>query len=73
MVVAPPGELNTEDYVLCWPNQGGDGIDYFGAVHAVRNGRVVDVWPTFTRWSSPPASQPRPMTGAIPRPPVGLG
>jgi len=73
MVVAPPGELTTEDYVLCWPNQGGDGIDYFGAVHAVRNGRVVDVWPTFTRWSSPPASQPRPMTGATPRPPVGLG
>jgi D-serine deaminase-like pyridoxal phosphate-dependent protein len=58
MVYAPPGELTTEDYVLCWPNQGGDGIDYFGALHAVRNGRVVDVWPTFTRWSSPPSSQP---------------
>jgi D-serine deaminase-like pyridoxal phosphate-dependent protein len=58
MVYAPPGELTSEDYVLCWPNQGGDGIDYFGALHAVRSGRVVGVWPTFTRWSSPPASQP---------------
>jgi D-serine deaminase-like pyridoxal phosphate-dependent protein len=55
MVYAPPGELNTSDYVLCWPNQGGDGIDYFGAIHAVRAGRVVDVWPTFTRWSTPTA------------------
>ena len=53
MVYAPPGELNTSDYVLCWPNQGGDGIDYFGALHAVRAGRVLDVWPTFTRWSTP--------------------
>ncbi len=53
MVYAPPGELTPEDYVLCWPNQGGDGIDYFGALHAVRSGRVVDIWPTFTRWSTP--------------------
>ena len=52
MVYAPPGELNTSDYVLCWPNQGGDGIDYFGALNAVRSGRVVDVWPTFTRWGT---------------------
>ncbi len=56
MVYAPPGELTSSDYVLCWPNQGGDGIDYFGAVHAVRDGRVVDLWPTFTRWSSPAPS-----------------
>ena len=47
------GELTTSDYVLCWPNQGGDGIDYFGALYAVRSGRVVDVWPTFTRWGTP--------------------
>ena len=53
MVYAPPRELDTEDYVLCWPNQSGDGIDYFGAVHAVRGGRMLDVWPTFTRWSTP--------------------
>ena len=47
MVYAPPGELTTSDYVLCWPNQGGDGIDYFGALHAVRAGtrprRMADV------------------------------
>ena len=53
MVYAPRGELSPSDYVLCWPNQGGDGIDYFGAIHAVRAGRIVDVWPTFTRWSAP--------------------
>ena len=53
MVYAPPGELTTSDYVLCWPNQGGDGIDYFGGLHALRSGRVVDVWPTFTRWGTP--------------------
>jgi D-serine deaminase-like pyridoxal phosphate-dependent protein len=53
MVFAPPRELTTEDYVLCWPNQSGDGIDYFGALHAVRRGRVLDLWPTFTRWSTP--------------------
>lgn len=53
MVYAPRGELTTSDYVLCWPNQGGDGIDYFGALQAVRSGRVVDVWPTFTRWGTP--------------------
>jgi D-serine deaminase-like pyridoxal phosphate-dependent protein len=53
MVYAPRGELSTSDYVLCWPNQGGDGIDYFGTLQAVRSGRIVDVWPTFTRWGTP--------------------
>ena len=61
MVYAPPGELSTSDYVLCWPNQGGDGIDYFGGLQAVRSGRIVDVWPTFTRWGTPTAAvAPRP-------------
>jgi D-serine deaminase-like pyridoxal phosphate-dependent protein len=53
MVWAPRGELTTSDYVLCWPNQGGDGIDYFGALQVVRSGRIIDTWPTFTRWSTP--------------------
>ncbi len=53
MVWAPTGKLGTSDYVLCWPNQGGDGVDYFGALHAVRSGRIVGVWPTFTRWGTP--------------------
>ncbi len=56
MVYAPRGELSTSDYVLCWPNQGGDGIDYFGALQVVRSGRIVDVWPTFTRWGAPARS-----------------
>ena len=53
MVFAPPHELSTKDYVLCWPNQSGDGIDYFGALHVVRRGKLLDVWPTFTRWGTP--------------------
>ncbi len=52
MVYSPRGELTTSDYVLCWPNQSGDGIDYFGALHALRSGRVIDTWPTFTRWGT---------------------
>ncbi len=53
MVYAPRGELSTSDYVLCWPSQGGDGIDHFGGLHVVRSGRIVDIWPTFTRWGPP--------------------
>jgi hypothetical protein len=53
MVYAPRGELTTSDYALCWPNQGGDGIDYFGALQVVRSGRIIDTWPTFTRWGTP--------------------
>ena len=53
MVWAPTSELTTDDYVLCWPNQGGDGIDYFGGLQVVRNGRTRGEWPTFTRWSTP--------------------
>lgn len=51
-VYAPKGSLSTEDYVLMWPHQSGDGIDVFGAVHVVRNGTLLDVWPTFTRWGT---------------------
>jgi D-serine deaminase-like pyridoxal phosphate-dependent protein len=53
-VFAPKGSLTTEDYVLLWPHQTGDGIDFFGAVHAVRSGRLLDVWPTFSRWGARP-------------------
>ena len=52
-VYAPKGSLSTEDYVLCWPHQSGDGIDHFGALHAVRNGKLLDVWPTASRWGTP--------------------
>jgi hypothetical protein len=53
MVYAPRGELSTSGYVLCWPNQGGDGDRLLGALQVVRSGRIVDVWPTFTRWGTP--------------------
>jgi D-serine deaminase-like pyridoxal phosphate-dependent protein len=71
MVYAPRGELSTSDYVLCWPNQGGDGIDYFGALQVVRSGRILDVWPTFTRWGT--AVAPRSHRPATPQPQGGLG
>jgi len=48
-IVAPIGALAVDDYVLMWPNQSGEGVDYFGSLHAVRNGRLLDVWPTFQR------------------------
>jgi D-serine deaminase-like pyridoxal phosphate-dependent protein len=72
MVYAPPGELSTSDYVLCWPNQGGDGIDYFGALQVVRSGRIVDVWPTFTRWGTLAEGGARPTVTRRP-PAQGLG
>ncbi|HEV3229104.1 MAG TPA: alanine racemase [Solirubrobacteraceae bacterium] len=55
-VYAPAGSLGPEDYVLCRPNQAGDGIDYFGAVTVVRSGQVLTTWPTFSRWSAPAGS-----------------
>jgi D-serine deaminase-like pyridoxal phosphate-dependent protein len=48
-IVAPKGALTTRDYVLLWPNQSGDGVNYFGELHAVRNGRLLARWPTFRR------------------------
>jgi hypothetical protein len=55
-IYAPKGSLGPEDYVLCWPNQSGDGVDYFGSLTAIRNGRVLDVWPNLARWATPPAA-----------------
>jgi D-serine deaminase-like pyridoxal phosphate-dependent protein len=51
-IYAPQGSLGPDDYVLCWPNQTGDGVDYFGSLTAIRNGRVLDTWPSFTRWTT---------------------
>lgn len=51
-VTAPAGSLDLGDYLLLWPHQVGDAIDYFGALTAVRNGRVEDRWPTFARWGA---------------------
>lgn len=51
-VVAPKGALRLDDYVLLWPTQSGDGINYFGSLHAVRRGKLLDEWPTFRRPSN---------------------
>lgn len=49
-LLAPPGELELGDYVLLRPHNAGDGIGYFGSVHAIRDGNLVAVWPTDRRW-----------------------
>jgi D-serine deaminase-like pyridoxal phosphate-dependent protein len=51
-LVAPKGALHLGDYVLMRPEQSGDGIDVFGSITAIRNGRVLRRWRTLTRWSS---------------------
>ncbi len=51
-VTAPAGSLGLGDYLLLWPHQVGDAIDHFGAVTAVRDGRVEASWPTFARWGA---------------------
>jgi D-serine deaminase-like pyridoxal phosphate-dependent protein len=51
-IYAPRGSLGPDDYVLCWPNQTGDGVDYFGSLSAIRDGRVLATWPNFTRWAT---------------------
>lgn len=50
-ILAPKGALDLGDYVLMRPNNAGDGIDYFGALHAMREGNLEAVWPTFSRWA----------------------
>ena len=40
------GALSVDDYVLLWPNQSGEGVDYFGSLHAYATAaarRVADV------------------------------
>lgn len=51
-ITAPEGALAAGDYVLLWPEQAGDAIDYFGAVTAVREGEVHAQWPTISRWGA---------------------
>jgi D-serine deaminase-like pyridoxal phosphate-dependent protein len=53
MILAPSGSLELGDYVVETCQQVMEGQDYFGALHAAREGRVRAVWPTLTRWSSP--------------------
>ena len=57
-VLAPKGALELGDYVLLRPQISGDGVDYFGAVHAIRDGELQGVWPTRTRWQRPRTKTP---------------
>jgi D-serine deaminase-like pyridoxal phosphate-dependent protein len=52
-VLAPKGSLELGEYVLLRPQIAGDGIDYFGALHAIRDGELQGLWPTRTRWHRP--------------------
>jgi hypothetical protein len=51
MILAPTGSLALGDYVVETCQQVMEGQDYFGALHAAREGRVRAVWPTLSRWS----------------------
>jgi D-serine deaminase-like pyridoxal phosphate-dependent protein len=67
-VLAPKDSLELGDYVLLRPRISGDGIAYFGALHAIREGEFQGLWPTRTRWH-------RPRTAGSPGggPPDGVG
>lgn len=51
LILAPRGRLRLGDYVVETAQQVMEGQDYFGALHAVREGRVRAVWPTLSRWA----------------------
>ena len=51
-VSVPAGAAELGDYVLLWPHQVGDAIDFFGSVTTVRDGQVADRWATFDRWGA---------------------
>ena len=47
--LAPKDLLKRGDYIVFRPKHAGDGIDYFAALIAVREGQVKRVWPTTNR------------------------
>jgi D-serine deaminase-like pyridoxal phosphate-dependent protein len=49
-ILAPAGELELGDYALVEPQLAGDGIQYFSELHAIRDGELEAVWPTYERW-----------------------
>jgi len=49
-ILAPEGKLDLGDYILLEPQLAGDGIEYFSALHAIRDGELRAVWPTYERW-----------------------
>jgi D-serine deaminase-like pyridoxal phosphate-dependent protein len=50
LILAPRGRLKLGDYVVETAEQVMEGQDYFGALYAVRAGRVKALWPTVSRW-----------------------
>jgi D-serine deaminase-like pyridoxal phosphate-dependent protein len=48
-MVVPKGSVQLGDYALFRPTQAEDAITRFGALVAVRERRVVRIWPTFPR------------------------
>jgi D-serine deaminase-like pyridoxal phosphate-dependent protein len=52
---APKGLLKLGDYVVFQPEQAEEGVAYFEALVAIREGKVRRVWPTLPRWGAPPA------------------
>ncbi len=50
LILARPGQLALGDYVVETAQQVMEGQDYFGGLHAVRDGTVRALWPTVSRW-----------------------
>jgi D-serine deaminase-like pyridoxal phosphate-dependent protein len=50
LILARSGELTLGDYVVETAQQVMEGQDYFGALYAVREGKVRALWPTVSRW-----------------------
>jgi hypothetical protein len=51
MISAPVGSLALADYVVETCQQVMEGQNYFGALHAARDGSVRRLWPVVSRWS----------------------
>ena len=50
LILAHPGQLDLGDYVVETAQQVMEGQDYFGGLHAAREGEVRALWPTVSRW-----------------------
>ena len=62
--LAPKGALDRGDYIVFRPKHAGDAVDYFSALVAVREGRVVRIWDSFPR---PGAREDVTVAGLSPR------
>ncbi len=47
--LAPQGSLDRGDYIVFRPRHAGDGVDYFDTLVAVREGRLIRIWDSFSR------------------------